>query len=396
MIEPIKVGETFKLLLHSQNATMRTENIFNFDVNLKDIEGDVVRCAVSKVRYPAPATYIPRRIWLASGHIWLKSHLDLVTPPRQPNDYDNLLAKYGLNNWFYLYYPTLNLYIRMQLRDTASVQIRQVTFAVSQDGVNWVAGAMASFGLQEWVHFSAGALVPFDCIEIDTVTPQFSKALPSSYIQRRMWFAGSNTWKPSTTPVGQLNSYDALFAKYNINTWIYFYYPFRNQYIRIRFNSAESASIRNTSFAISTDDGINWTPAGTTANMPNWVSGTDFSGNPDVGINLFEIDMNSLPFGTLMQNIHCPELRPSMSHDTTTKDTTDIIGNIVRDANGNPFVVNDNTYQIKEEEICHELSGNGLRAMRNINVSFSRVATPTVREAVTMPWFVEVDLFKVA
>jgi hypothetical protein len=104
-------------------------------------------------------------------------------------------------------------------------------------------------------------------------------------------------------------------------------------------------------------------------------------------------DIATLPVGTNLQNIHCPELRASMSYDTTTKTTTDIITNIVRDADFNPYVVNDNSYKIKEQELCHELSGNGLRALTDLNIYFSRVATPYVREPVVMPWSLELNFF---
>jgi hypothetical protein len=248
---------------------MRTDNSFNFKINLKDLEGDVVRCAVKKVRYPAPATYIARRLWFADGNTWKNSFTDPLN--RVPNDYNNLLAKYGLNTWIYTYYPRTNIYIRFYWNITENVQVRQTLFSTSLDGVNWLAqGVLSSFGLSEAVHFSGSGGIPFDC---------------------------------------------------------------------------------------------------------------------------FEIDIATLPVGTNLQNIHCPELRASMSYDSTTKTTTDIITNIVRDADFNPYVVNDNSYKIKEQELCHELSGNGLRALTDLNIYFSRVATPYVREPVVMPWSLEVNFF---
>lgn len=272
-IEPVKVGETFKLLLHSQNASTSANNSFNFKVNLKEIEGDVVRCAVKKVRYPAPATYISRRLWLADGNTFFKTLTDTQTnPPGQKvNDYETLLAKYGLNNYLYMYYPFRNIYMRLFWNNITSAIVRQTIFSVSLDGVNWSAGGnLSNFGMVINVDWSGAASIPFD---------------------------------------------------------------------------------------------------------------------------FYEIDVANLPVGTNLQNIHCPELRASMSYDTTTKSTSDIIGNICSVANFNPYVVNDITYQIKDEEVCHELSGNGLRAMTDLNIYFSRVATPYVREPVVMPWSLELNFF---
>lgn len=267
-IEPIKVGECFKLILHSQNGTMRTDNSFNFNVNLKEIEGDVVRCAVRKVRYPAPA----------------------------------------------------------------------------------------------------------------------------SYISRRLWFADGNTWKNSATGAN-VNDYDALLAKYGLYNPIYLYHPRKAMYFRIIFNSAENSQVRNTGFSSSLD-GINWS-AYTSASGIGLENGIDFWGAPSVYIDCYEIDITTTPIGTNLQNIHCPGLRASMSFDTTTKSTTDIIGNIVK-SNANSYVVNDCTYQVKDHEVCHEISGSGLRAMSSLNIYFSRVATPYVKEPIVMPWSVELFFFKVA
>lgn len=272
-IEPVKIGSTYKVVLHSQNARASANNSFNFSVNLKDIEGDVVRCAVKKVRYPAPATYTSRRLWLADGNTFFKTLTDTQTnPPGQKvNDYETLLAKYGLNNYMYMYYPLRNIYMRLFWNATVSSIVRQTVFSVSLDGVNWSAGGnLSNFGM---------------------------------------------------------------------------------------------------------------------------VLNTDWSGAANIPFDFIEIDVGTLPVGTNLQNIHCPELRASMSFDTTTKSTTDIIGNICRCDNFNPYVVNDYTYQIKDDEVCHELSGNGLRALTNLNISFSRVNTPTVKEPVIMPWTLELNFF---
>jgi hypothetical protein len=244
---------------------MRTDNSFNFKINLKELEGDVVRCAVKKVRYPAPATYTARRLFFADGNTFFNSGIGGA------NDYNTLFAKYGLNNFMYMYYPFRNIYMRLFWNNTTSAIVRQTIFSVSLDGVNWSAGGnLSNFGMVINTDWSGTALVPFDFLEIDVAT---------------------------------------------------------------------------------------------------------------------------LPVGTNLQNIHCPELRASMSYDTTTKTTTDIITNIVRDADFNPYVVNDNSYKIKEQELCHELSGNGLRALTDLNIYFSRVATPYVREPVVMPWSLELNFF---
>lgn len=403
MAEINKIGNCFKVVLRSPNATVLPDGTHRYDVNLKDIEGETLRCVLSKVRHPAPASYTPRRLWLASGHVWLNSHLDGQAIPRQPNDYNNMLAKYGLSTNFFGYYPRLNLYFRMSFGTAATAQIRQVSFAVSQDGINWVGGSMTSFGLQEGVDFSAGAVqtAPFDFIEIDIQSPRLSPSIPNtippSYIYRRMWFASGNTWKPAATPVGSFNSYDSLLQKYGINTWIYMYYPFRNHFVRIRFNSPENASIRNTTFSRSADNGANWTTGGTSESI-GWVTGVDFSGNPNVGIDLWEIDMGTLPFGTLMQNIHCPQLKASSSYDSVSHTTTDIIGNIGNNQNFNPYVMNDATYNIHDTDCGNEISGDTLRGLRTLDIYFSRVSTPNVKEQLplNMPWtyLLELMFFK--
>lgn len=272
-IKPNKVDETFKLVLHSQDATIKPDNSFNFRVNLKEIDGDVLRCAVKKVRYLAPATYISRRLWFADGNTWKNSFTD---PLGRVNDYNNLLTKYGLNVWIYLYYPSRNMYLRILWNNTENTQVRQTIFSSSLDGVNWSGNTTATgIGLVAGVDFSGGASAFFDC---------------------------------------------------------------------------------------------------------------------------YEIDITTQPVATNLQNIHCPELRASMSYDTITNNTTDIIGNIGRVANFNPYVVNDITNQIKDEEVCHELSGNGLRGLTNLNIYFSRVATPYVKEPIlasVFPWVIELNFFKV-
>lgn len=96
-LEPSKaVGDCFKLLLRSTDATAMPDNSFRFNVDMSVIEGDDVRCAVRKITYPPPATYIARRLWFADGNTWKNTFTD---PLGRVNDYNNLLAKYGLNVW---------------------------------------------------------------------------------------------------------------------------------------------------------------------------------------------------------------------------------------------------------------------------------------------------------
>jgi len=263
--EPIKVGECYKLTLHSQNGVLTNDGSFRFNVNMKDIEGQVLRCGVKKVRFPPPATYTSRRLWFADGNTWKNTFTD---PQGKVNDYNTLFAKYGLNNFVYVYYPFRNMYLRWYWTITENAQIRQTVFSTSVDGVNWTAnGNLAPLGLLLGVDWSGTGSVPFDC---------------------------------------------------------------------------------------------------------------------------YEIDITTLPVGTNIQNIHCPQLKASSSFDTTTKTNTDIIGNVCTCENSNPYVVNDLTFAIHNTDCNNEVSGGALRSMRTMDIYFSRVDTPTVKETVVMPWYLEI------
>lgn len=257
-IEPTKVGDCFKLVLRSAQAVTLPDNSFRFNVNLKDIDGETVRCALNKVQNPAPATYISRRLWQAEGNTWKNSFTD---PQGKVNDYNNLLAKYGLNTWIYLYYPRMDMYIRILWNNTENASVRQSLFSRSFDGINWSANSgLSALGLSEAVHYSGSGAIPFD---------------------------------------------------------------------------------------------------------------------------VFEIDITTAPKGTQLQNIHCPQLRASSSFDTMTKAPTDIIGNI----SNNFYVYNDVSYQVKDDDCANEVSGSTLRGLTSLDIYFSRVNTPTVKESPpVMPW----------
>lgn len=260
-LKPVKVGDCYKMILRSMNGTEAPDNSYHFNVNLKDIEGETVRCAVKKVRYPAPATYIARRLWQAEGNTWKNSFTD---PQGKVNDYNNLLAKYGLNTWIYLYYPRENMYIRILWNNTENASVRQSVFSRSFDGINWSGNSgLSALGLSEGVHYSGGGAIPFD---------------------------------------------------------------------------------------------------------------------------VFEIDITTAPKGTMMQNIHCPQLKASQSFDVVTQTNTDIIGHIGNTQNFNPYLPNDATYSVHDNDCANEISGSALRSLTALNVYFSRVSTPAVKEKVSSPW----------
>lgn len=273
-IQPEKVGDCYKLVLRSMQGTTMPDNSYRFNVNLKDIEGERVRCALKKVRHPPPATYIIRRLWFADGNTWKNSVTD---SQGKVNDYNALLAKYGLNVWIYLYYPNKNMYLRILWNNTENASIRQTLFSSSLDGINWSGSTTATnIGLIINVDWSGGALIPFDC---------------------------------------------------------------------------------------------------------------------------YEIDITTQPAGLRMQNIHCPQLKASYSFDSTTRTTTDIIGHIGNNQNFNPYVMNDATYNVHDTDCGNEISGDVLRATSTLDISFSRVNTPTVKENVpnVMPftWLIELSLYSV-
>ena len=269
--EPVKVGDNFKLTLRSQDAISMPDNSFNFNVNLKEVEcpkGEVIRCGVKKVMFPPPATYTSRRLWFADGNTWKNSFTD---PQGKVNDYNTLFAKYGVNNWVYVYYPSKNMYVRWYWTATENTQIRQTIFSTSIDGVNWSAGG-------------------------------------------------------NLTPIGLLLNFD-------------------------------------------------------------------WSGTGAIPFDCYEIDVATLPVGTNIQNIHCPQLNAYKSFDTSTKLPCDIIGNIVKADNN--YVTNDATFSIHDIDCANEVDGNTLRGLRSLNVYFSRVASPTTKENVVMPWSLELMFYAV-
>lgn len=269
-IQPTKVGECYELILNSKNAVAMADNSFKFDVNLQDIDGDIVRCGVKKVMYPPPATYISRRLWFADGNTWKNTFTD---PQGKVNDYNTLFAKYGLNNWVYVYYPSKNMYVRWYWTATENTQIRQTIFSTSVDGVNWSAGG-------------------------------------------------------NLTPIGLLLNFD-------------------------------------------------------------------WSGTGSIPFDCYEIDVATLPVGTNLQNIHIPQLTPWRSWDTVKQGATDIMSSIVKDGYSNSYVTNDLTMSLKDTDVRNEVAGSSLRAMRTLNVYFSRVNTPTVKEPVALPWSLKLGLYAV-
>ena len=265
-IEPTVSGDCNKVLLSSTNAIAMPDNSFRFNVNLEKIQGENVRCAVKKVQYPPPATYISRRLWFANANTWKNS----VTGS-QVNDYNDLLAKYGLYVWIYLYYPKKNMYLRILFNNAENTQVRSTSVSSSIDGVNWSATTSHNgIGLSVGVDYSSGASIPFDC---------------------------------------------------------------------------------------------------------------------------YEIDITTQPMGTRLQNIHCPQLKASRSYDSTTRENTDIIGNIGNNQNFNQYVQNDITYKVKDDDCANEVSGSMLRGLTSLDIYFSRVATPTVKETVALPWSIELVLY---
>lgn len=199
MIEPVKVGDCYKLILNHQEATAMPDGSFRFDVNMKDISGDIIRCALKKVLYPPPATYIKRRMWFADGNTWKNYYTDAQTTPPglKVNDYNNLIAKYGYYSYIYFYYPTRNMYFRIMWNYTQNSNIHNTTFSSSIDGVNWTADTSATaIGLQlnyDW-HGSAGIFM--DLYEIDRTTLPVGTNLQNVHIPEltmsRSWDTSKN------------------------------------------------------------------------------------------------------------------------------------------------------------------------------------------------------------
>lgn len=267
---PEKLGDVYKLLLNSSNAALVGDNSYNFKVNFAHMTGDVVRCVVRSGVIPPPATYITRRLWFADGNTWKNSFTD---PQGKVNDFDTMLAKYGLNVWIYLYYPRRNMFLRILWNNTENTQVRQTLFSQSFDGVNWSASSVLSaLGLSEGVHFSGGGNIPFDCYEIDTIAS---------------------------------------------------------------------------------------------------------------------------PRGLYIQNIHCPNLTAMRSYSTATQSPTDIIGHVDQgNAAVNPYALYSLYSHPFQSDVNNQVAGNTLRATRSLNIYFSRVATPTVKEPVpVLPWSLELNFY---
>lgn len=269
--EVMRVGDCYKLLLDSKNATTMPDNSFRFNVNLKDIDGEVVRCDVKKVVYPTQGTYIPRRLWFAYDNTFKNTYTNAQAPVNtKVNDYNNLIAKYGLYAWIYLYYPKKNMYLRIQWNITQNTNIHNTWFSTSTDGVNWSANSGASgIGLVLDVDIHGSAGIPFDCYEIDKTT---------------------------------------------------------------------------------------------------------------------------LPYGTFIQNIHCPQFKMPYSLSSSTKTSTDIIGDVPMSSLYTP---NDVSYRIEDNDCSNEMSGSALRALTSLDIYFSRVALLNVNEQVSMPWSLEIVFYVV-
>lgn len=279
-LKPTKLGDVYKLVLKSDKASANGVQLgtgkdsYNFKVNFSEMTGDVVRCAVRKVVYPPPASYIPRRLWFADGNTFFKTYTDpQTTPPGlKVNDYETLFAKYGVNTYLYMYYPSRNMYIRLIWTSTVSSIVRQTFFSISYDGINWTANnVLSSYGLLINVDWSGNASTPFD---------------------------------------------------------------------------------------------------------------------------FYEIDSTALPYGNYVQNIHSPQLTASRSYTTATQTPTDIIGH-VNQVSGltNPYTLYDANYHLYQSDLGNEVLGSTLRGTNSIDIYFTRVATPTVREYMPMPWSIELNFY---
>lgn len=202
------VEQCFKVLLSSANATPMADGSFRFDnVNLQGVQGDTVRCAVKNIVYPPPATYISRRLWLTNNNTFVNAYTNTLPPVGQRvNDFDTLFAKYGLNNWVYLYYPKKNMYVRLYYNNIFSETLRQTRYSTSTDGVNWSAESNATtIGLLQDVDWAVDASIPFDCYEIDiTITPVGTNLQNVHIPEMAMWRSWSSTTKGTTDIVGHI------------------------------------------------------------------------------------------------------------------------------------------------------------------------------------------------
>lgn len=221
---------------------------------------------------------------------------------------------------------------------------------------------------------------------------------PATYIPRRLWFADGNTFfktytDPQTNPAGQkVNDYETLFTKYGINNFMYMYYPARNIYMRLFWNNIASGIVRQTLFSVSTD-GINWSGNGNLSNF-GMVFNVEWSGAASVPFDFYEIDTTITPRGNYVQNIHCPQLTASRSYTTTTQTPTDIIGH-VNQVSGltNPYTLYDVSTHLYQRDLGNEILGETLRGTTSIDIYFTRVATPTVKEFVPLPWSIELAFY---
>lgn len=268
--EPLKpskaIGDYFKLLLKSTDATTMPDNSFRFNVDMSAVEGEDVRVAVKRVVYPAPATYIPRRMWFSSGG----------------------------NTWITSYTTSLD--------------------------------------------------------------------------------------------ATRINNYNELYAKYGQTNYMYFFVPITNTFARLKWNSGLNSQIRGTAFSSSVD-GVNWTADGSSA-----ANGVPGSSNASVYVDIYEIDITATPVGTNIQNIHIGKLNAWRSWDTNKQNITDIIGNVVK-MNFNPYAFNDAQYEFKDYDCANEVSAIQLKNTSTLNVYFSRVDTPSVKELVALPWSLELVIF---
>lgn len=220
---------------------------------------------------------------------------------------------------------------------------------------------------------------------------------PATYISRRLWLTNNNTFVNAHTdtlpPVGQrVNDFNTLFAKYGTFNWIYLYYPKKSMYVRLYYNNIFSDILRQTRYSTSSD-GVNWTAESNILGI-GLVQDIDWSASAEIPFDCYEIDTAINPRGCYIQNIHCPNLAAMRSYSTATQTPTDIIGHVNQvSGTANPYILYDMYYHPFQSDLNNEVMGNTLRATRSLNIYFSRVATPTVKEPVLMPWSLELNFY---
>ena len=200
--ELIKVGDCYRLLLDSSNAISMPDNSFRFNVNLKDIDGETVRCDVKKVVYPTQGTYIARRLWFADSNTWKNT-----ATGTNINDYNNLFAKYGLSTAIYLYYPKKTMYIRIMFNISENSSVRNTSFSTSLNGVSWSAYTSATgIGLVSGIDFWGNpSSVPFDCYEIDKTTLPYTTFIQNIHCpQLKMPYSVSTSTQTTTDIIGNV------------------------------------------------------------------------------------------------------------------------------------------------------------------------------------------------